>query len=315
MTELVTFGETSLRLSPEGRERFETTEDVRMRVSGTESNVAVAASALGADAIWLSKLPDTPLGHRVDRALRGHGVDTEVAWADPDEGRQGLVFVEQGPEPREGRRLQDRASSAAATVTPGELPMDRVQRADGTFVAGSTLALAGGIVETAEAVLRAAGSGLVAMDLDYRPGLWGGEAARETLEGVFDAVDVLVANESEARTVFDRSGQPREIAHTIASTHDFDTVVITRSERGALVWHDSVIHEREGVDVEAVDPSGQHEAFTGAFLERLLSGAGADEALAHGVASATLTRTLPGAMTTVTEQEVHRLATEFLDGR
>ncbi|PSQ02666.1 2-keto-3-deoxygluconate kinase [Halobacteriales archaeon QS_4_69_31] len=308
MTELVTFGDTSLRFAPLDGERFETTDDVRLRVSGTESNVATAASALGTDVAWLSKLPDNPLGHRVDRTLREYGVETEVAWG---EGRQGLVFSEHGPGPREQRRYQDRTDSAAATVTPGELPMDRVQAADATFVGGSTLSLSGQIVETAEAVLRAAGGGLVALDLDYASGHWTVEAARETLDGVLDAVDVLFANEAEAKTVFDRTGEPRKLAHTIASNHDFETVVITRSEYGALVWHDNVIHERDGREVEAVDPAGQHEAFIGAFLERLLHDGGAGEALTYGVATATLTRTLPGAMTAVTPGEVERLAAEL----
>lgn len=313
MAELVTFGETSLRLAPGDSERFETTSDLRIQVSGTESNVAVAASALGADAVWLSKLPDTPLGHRVERALHQHGVDTEVAWADG--GRQGLEFAEHGPAPRSRRRLQDRASTAAATVTPGELPMDRFQSADATFVAGSTLALSGGIVETAEAVMRAAGGGLVAVDLDYVPGLWSPAEARETLESVFDAVDVLFANEGHIETVFDRTGKPRQLAHTLASEYDFETVVVTRNEHGALAWHDSVIHEQDGVESEAVDASGQHEAFTGAFLERLLSGAGAGDALTYGVASATLTRTMPGAMTTITREEVDALVEDLQPGR
>lgn len=309
MTELVTFGETSLRLSPEDSQRFETAEDVRLRVSGAESNVAVAASALGAEATWLSKLPDTPLGHRVERTLHQHGIETEVAWA--ESGRQGLVFVEHGPDPRSARRLEDREACAAASVTPGELPMDRVQEADATFVAGSTLSLSGGIVETAEAILRAAGSGLVAMDLDYSPGLWSPEEARQTLGGVFDAVDVLLANERQIETVFDRTGEPRKLAHTVANEFDFRTVVVTQSERGALAWHDNVIHEQDGIDVEAVDPAGQHDAFTGAFLERLLDGAGADDALAYGVATATLTRTIPGPMTTITRDEVESLVADL----
>jgi len=313
MTELVTFGETALRLSPSDGERFETTEDVRLRVSGTESNVAVAATSVGAEATWLSKLPDTALGHRVERALHQHGIETEIAWG--EEGRQSLVFDERGSDPRDDRRYEDRSACAASTVTPGELPMDRVQGADATFVAGSTLALSGDIVQTAEAVMRAAGDNLVAMDVDYRPGLWSPDEARETLERVFDAVDVLVANEREAEVLFDRSGNPRQIAHAIASAHDFETVVITRSGLGALAWHDSVIHEQDGVETETVDESGQHAALVGGFLGRVLDGAGVDEALRYGVASATFCRTLPGAMTTATRTEIDDLVDELGTGR
>jgi 2-dehydro-3-deoxygluconokinase len=313
MTELVTFGETALRLSPSDGERFETTEDVRLRVSGTESNVAVAATSVGTDAAWLSKLPETALGRRVERALRQHGVETEVAWGDG--GRQSLVFEERESDPRASRRYEDRTACTAATVTPGELPMDRVQAADATFVAGSTLALSGDIVETAEAVMRAAGNGLVAVDVDYRPGLVAPEAARETLERVFDAVDVLSATEAEIETLFDRSGNPRQVAHAIASEHDFRTVVITRGELGALAWDDNVIHEQDGIETDTVDPSGQHAAFVGGFLGRALAGAGTVEALRYGVASASFCRTLPGPMTTATRAEIDALVGELESGR
>jgi 2-dehydro-3-deoxygluconokinase len=309
MGELVAFGETSLRLSPRDSERFETAADVTLRVSGTESNVAVAASALGAQARWLSKLPDTPLGHRVERALREHGVRTDVAWTDSR--RQGLVFVEYGPDPRESRRFEDRTACAATAVTPGELPMERVQAADATFVAGSTLSLSGEIVQTAEAVMRATDGGPAALDLDYSPELWSPDEARETLAGVFDAVDVLVATERGAKRVFDRTGETRTLAHTIGSEYDFETVVVTRGERGALAWHDSVIHEQTGVEAEAVDAAGQHEAFTGAFLERRIDGVAVDEALRYGVASATLARTVPGPMTTITRDEVETLVADI----
>lgn len=309
MGELVAFGETSLRLSPRDSERFETATDVHLRVSGTESNVAVAASALGAQARWLSKLPDTPLGHRVERALHEHGVRTDVAWTDSR--RQGLVFVEYGPEPRESRRFEDRKACAATAVTPGELPMDRVQAADATFVAGSTLSLSGGVVETAEAVMRATDGGPTVLDLDYSPELWSPDEARETLAGVFGAVDVLVTTERGAQRVFDRTGDTRTLAHTIGSEYDFETVVVTRGERGALAWHDSVIHEQNGVEAEAVDAAGQHEAFTGAFLERRIDGVAVDEALCYGVASATLARTVPGPMTTITRDEVETLVADI----
>jgi 3-oxoacyl-[acyl-carrier-protein] synthase III len=48
MSDLVTFGETMLRLSPPGHERLETTDELEVRAAGAESNVAIAAERLGA---------------------------------------------------------------------------------------------------------------------------------------------------------------------------------------------------------------------------------------------------------------------------
>lgn len=311
MTRLVTFGETALRLTPPGPERLETATDLRLRADGTESNVAVAASRLGTPAVWLSKLPDTPLGKRVLSELHEHGLDTDVVWAD-QVGRQGLSFHEVAPDPRESVSLEDRAGTAAATAKPGELPMTLVTNADAVLVGGSTMALSPNAADTVEAVLRAAG-GTRVLDLDYRPGLWDAAAARERLDGVMDAVDVLIANESDARTIFERSGNPREIIHSIASDGGFEKVVITRSERGAIAVDDNILHEVEAVETDLVDASGQHDAFVGGFLHKQLQEASTEDALHCGVAAAAITRTIPGPMTTMSGAEVERLAAQLGD--
>lgn len=310
MADLVTVGDTSLRLSPEGNERLETATDVRMRTTGTASNVAVAAGRMATDALWLSKLPDSLLGRRVVAELHEHGIETDVAWS--QDGRQGLTFYESAPHPRQTVQIDDRADATAGTMTPGELAMEEVQSAASVFAAGSTMALSSTAAETVQAILRAGGSGsdFAAFDLDYRPSMWSAENARATVTNVFDAVEVLFASEDDVRTVLDRDGQPREMAHTIAADWDFQMVVITRSEYGALAYHDGVIHDRDAIQTEAVDEAGQHEAFIGAFLAQLLEGADTDDALDAGVGMAALTRTVPGPLTTVDRTEVDQLLTD-----
>jgi len=307
MTSLVTFGDASLRLTPTDGERFESTTDLRLGVSGTASNVAVAASQFGVDTLWLSRLPDSALGRRVVGSLHEHGVETDVAWT--DEGRQGLLFTEQGIEPRADRRIGDQSGAAVAATEPGEIPMDRVQRADTVLLAGSTFALSEQAAATCGAVARAGlGGGTVALELDYRADRWPSGPARESLRGTFDAVDVLLGDEESVGAVFDRSGEPRELAHAVASTNDFETVVLRREDGGALAWHDSVIHEQSGVDGEVVDPAGGRGAFTGAVLAGLLADTGIGRALARGVAAAALVRTVPGATASFTPGEIAELA-------
>ncbi len=312
MTRLVTFGETALRIAPPGRERLETATDVRLRVDGTESNVAVAASRLGTPSVWLSKVPETPLGKRVVSALHEHGLDTDVVWAEDDASRQGLSFHESGAGPRRDVSLEDRDGTAAATAATSELPMTLVTNADALFVSGSTMALSANARATVEALLRAA-AGTRVLDLDFRSGLWSAAEAREGMAGVFDAVDILIANEDDAKAIFERSGEPREIVHSIAAEHGFDRVVVTRSDRGAIAVDGDVIHEVAAVETELVDASGQHDAFVGGFLHALLDDRSTETALDYGVATAALTRTIPGSMTTVSPDDVERLVGELGD--
>ncbi|WP_336000689.1 sugar kinase [Halorientalis halophila] len=306
MTQLVTFGEAVLRLSPPQTARLETTERFDVWTTGAASNVAVTASRLGTDATWVSKLADTPLGRRAVSELRGHGLSTEVTWADADESRQGLTFYEHGVEPRESVTVDDRDGTAIGTAEPGGLPMDTVQNAEAVFASGETLALSDTVVETTEAVLRAT-SGTSVLGLDYRPGQWSAEEARETVSGLFPAVDVFVTNVDEAQRVLKQTGKPAEIAHQLANEGDFETVVMTRGEHGALVWHDATIHEQDAVATDAVDVTGQHDAFVGAFLGRRLAGDAIGAALSHGVAAAALSRTVYGPVPTIDPSEVEQV--------
>ena len=318
MTELVTFGETPLRLSPPGKQRLESADTMTVDADGTESNAAVTAQLLDVDSTWVSKLPESPLGRRIVAELEGHGIETDIVWADETDYRQGLVFHESGHPPRESRRWHDRSGSAVATAKPGDLPMDRIQTADAVFTGLTTPALSRDAAETTKAMLRAAhGSGVTtAIDVDYQPGFADPDFLQDVLLELFEHLEVLVANEEKIRTVLDRSGKPRELANSIAAEYDLETVVITRSKRGAVALQDTpgtnVIHERETIDTEPVDDSGQHGAFSGGFLATLADGGDLSEALSYGVATATLVRTVPGPLLTAKRREVDRVVDDVI---
>jgi 2-dehydro-3-deoxygluconokinase len=312
MTELVTFGETPLRLSAPDNRRLTRAERVDLYVDGEESNVAVATSCLGARATWVSKLPDEPAGRRVVADLRRHGIETDVTWT--DDGRVGVVYHEAGATPRPERRWHDRGDAAVASITPGDLPMDRVQSADVVFSGVGTPATSEGAAETTEAMLRAGsgGGGIAALDLDYDPGRHDPGFLGQLLSRLLADADVLFANEDDAREVLDVTGKPRELANTVVAEYDLEIAVITRSEFGAVLMQDTpgtnVIHEREAVETETVDPSGTREAFVGGFLASLAADGDPAEALTYGVATAAVSRTLPGPLLTTTPAAVEPIA-------
>ena len=311
---IVSFGDTALRFATREGERFETAREVGLHVDGISSNAAAVASRLGAEAVWLSKLADTPLGRRAVAELHEHGLETDIAWAAPDSGRQGLTFHESGTPPRESRLLQDRAGTAMATVSPGDFPVGRIQEADAVFTTGSVAALSDEAAETAGALLRSA-PGLRAMDLDFHPGIWSAEAAHDTLEDLFDPVELLFAGEDRAQAVFDRTGSPRELVHTIASDYDFSHVVLTRSEYGVVGYHDGVLHEQDAFETPGSDSAGQHAALVGAVLQQLTAGATTDTALAHGAAAAALARTMTGPLPPIEPGDVEGVVAMDSGGR
>lgn len=305
MSELVTFGEGVLRLTAPDGERLESTREFQARAAGSAPATAIAADRLGADATWLSKLPESPLGHRVERGLRGKGIETQIAWSEG--GRQGTYYVEQAGRPRGVDVHYDLADSAFSTVDANEFGLAAIRDARGFYATGITPAVSGPAREaTANLLGVARQSGTtVAFDVNYRRKMWTPAQARETFEQLFPAVDVLVVAARDARNVLGYEGEdPPSIAHRVAADYDFTTVVVTRGARGAIAWHDSVVHDHEGYETDTTDPIGAGDAFSGAFVARRLQGDDIRDALDYATATAALTRTIPGDVATVSQAEV-----------
>ncbi|MFB6160206.1 MAG: PfkB family carbohydrate kinase [Haloferacaceae archaeon] len=315
MTDLVTFGEAMLRLSPPPGERLAAARSFDAYVGGAESNVAVAAAQLGAEAAWLSKLPNSPLGRRVTRELRGSGVRTGAVWADPDEYRLGTYYLERGSSPRGNEVRYDRAGSAVTTVTPGELPLDVVRDANACYVSGVTPALSDRLRETTGTLLetaREAGTTTV-FDPAYRPQLWSAERARETYEALLPLVDVLVVDEDDAVEVLDTGDRPVKIVNGLQAEYDCGTVVLRRGTRGAIGLREGEVHEQDAVETETVDPTGSGDAFVGGYLTARLRGDDLADALAVGVAAEAVGRTVEGDQLVATRAEVDSLAARAAD--
>ena len=309
MTDLVTFGETMLRLSPPRGERLETTRELDVQAGGAESNVAVGTARLGVDAAWLSKLPDSPLGRRVTGELRSHGVKPRVAWADPDASRLGTYYLEHGGEPRGTGVIYDRADAAITTVTPEELPTGVLEDADRFHTTGITPALSERTAETTAALLRAAGTAGVtrSFDLNYRSKLWAPGAARAAYEELFADIDTLFVPRRDAREVLDRTGDAVEIAHGLASEFGIDTVVVTRGHEGAVALRGGSVYEQEVYEAETFDAIGTGDAFVAGFLAKRLRGGDIPAALEWAAATASLKRTIGGDVAVVTRGDVERV--------
>ncbi|QFU84788.1 bifunctional 2-dehydro-3-deoxygluconokinase/2-dehydro-3-deoxygalactonokinase [Natronorubrum aibiense] len=304
MASLVTFGETMLRLSPPNGTRLETATELDFRSAGAESNVAIAASALGTSAVWLSKLPDSPLGRKVTRDVRSHGVDPHVTWS--DDGRQGTYYLEFGAPPRQIDVIYDRADAAVTTATPDELAVERIRDAEVFFTSGITPALSETLCTTTRALLEEARATetTTAFDLNYRSKLWTAESARETYEELFDLVDLLFVPERDAREVLNIEGSAEMIGKQLRDRHEPATVVVTRGENGALAVDKTGVVEQPVYEAETVDPIGTGDAFVGGYLTRHLEGGSTASALAYGAATAALKRTVEGDHFVGTRSEV-----------
>jgi len=315
--DLVTFGETMIRLSPLNFRRLEQTSLLDVNVGGSELNVAIAAQRLGLGVAYVTRLTNNPLGRMIANKAREHGVDTSyIVWTDDD--RVGTYFVEFGASPRPNSVVYDRRDSAIARIRPGEVDWDAIFKGVKMFhTSGITPALSPTAAEaTKEAVRVARKAGIkVSIDLNYRALLWSQEKAREVMSELVDAADILITTEEDTERVFGiKKDNYEEVAKALAEQFHLGAVAITlretpsvwRNTWTAIAYANGKIHRGPKFDIEVVDRVGSGDSFTGGFLFGYLHD-GPAAAVRYGVAISALKQTNPGDLCWATREETERL--------
>src|SRR5438477_7223120 len=117
-SEVITFGEAMVRLSPPSFRRLEQSRNLDLFVGGAELNTAAALSRLGHSVAWVSRLTDNPLGRLIANRAREAGVSTEhIPWTDDD--RVAAYFLQFGAAPRASSVVYDRKGAAIANIKRG----------------------------------------------------------------------------------------------------------------------------------------------------------------------------------------------------
>jgi 2-dehydro-3-deoxygluconokinase len=275
--DFLTLGETLIRLSPPGLLRLDQTRHVEVGVGGSELNVACLLARLGRRTTWVSRLPEGPLGRVVDGEGRHHGVDmSHVCWV-PD-ARQGLMFFEAGPPPRNAQVIYDRKNSAASGmgIEDADWPaLIGVSRR--VHLSGITPALSEGCKALVLEVAALAGAAKkpLSYDLNFRSTLTTPKEAEAVLAAVAPHTELLVVAERDAQHVLGFTEAGERLAEAIAARYGIPLVALTRApgaETGDIFLARGIIRYAPRYPVEIVDRIGAGDSFTGGLIHGLLDG-------------------------------------------
>lgn len=305
--DVLTLGETMLCLSPPHGARLVQSASFDAWLAGSESNVAAALCVLGKSVTWVSRLPDNPLGRRVEAGLRGGGIDVSgVVWASPHE-RVGIFYYEAGAAPRPATVVYDRAGSAASFLSPAGLPEALFAAHRHLHVSGITPALSPSCAETvADALRRAKAHSMTAsFDVNYRAKLWAPAQAAQALAPLMAQADVLLCSRADAALVFGLSGDAEAQARGLQERFGCPQVVVTAGASGAVGCAGGECVSVPAVPVPVtVERLGSGDAFAAGCLAGFLEGQGMEASLRLGAAAGALKRTVPGDMLAGTRAEI-----------
>src|SRR5215467_3036273 len=316
--DLLTLGETLLRLSPPGNQRLDQARLFEVGVGGSELNVGCLLSRLGGRLAWLSRLPTGPLGRIVDGEARRHGVDTRwVRWI--ENARLGLMFYEPGPLPRTSRVIYDRKYSAASELGFEDAPWEAlVQASAWVHLSGITPALGPSCraLVLHLAALAAAAGRPVSYDLNYRATLTSPAEARAVLEAIAPHLHLLVLAERDAQNVLGFTEAGENLATAIAARYGVLLVALSRppdAEPGTLLLVRGEFRYAPCYAVDVVDRIGAGDSLVAGLIHGLLD-RDPDLAIRFGAFAAAIGLATPGDINYLGHEDVARFHADTIDG-
>ena len=288
--DVVTFGETMIRLTPPLLQRLEQTRTFDIEIGGSESNLSVGLVRLGMRVAWVSRLTSNSLGRMVANELRGYGVDvSHVCWTLHD--RVGVYFLEEGKAPRGSQVIYDRANSAMSRMTPDDLPQDLFQpdRAKILHVSGITLAISETASKTAykAAELAQAAGWKISFDINYRARLWSAEESVAGCHRLAEMADILYMPLRDAQHLYDAPESIEDALKHLRERYSKPNIVLTNGEHGAsAMTANGDIYHQAAFPAEEVGRVGGGDAFVSGFLYGYLTHDTVAEGLLWGTAAA-----------------------------
>lgn len=337
MKKVVTFGEIMMRLNPEGYLRFVQAARFEATYAGGEANVAVSLANYGDQAFFVTKVPDHEIGQCAVNALRNVGVDTSKITRGGT--RLGLYFVEKGASQRGSKVIYDRAASAIALAKREDFDWDDIfSGVDWFHWTGITPALGGDLpIIMMDALKTCKEKGItVSCDLNYRGKLWTREKANQVMSELVPYVDVLIANEEDAKDVFGIEAEGTDImcgklnkeayvsvAEQLTRRFGFKSVAITlrgsisasKNNWAGMLYTDGKAYSSKNYLIKIVDRVGGGDSFGGGLIHAMLKGMSSQDTIEFAVAASCLKQTIEHDFNLVSEREVLALAGGNASGR
>ncbi|WP_299668462.1 sugar kinase [uncultured Polaribacter sp.] len=286
MSQIITFGEVLMRISPVGNRKFIQSNSVEFYFGGTEINVGISIANFGGNVKHISCVSDDFIGDTAISYLNKFDIDTSAIIR--SERPLGVYFLEVGAVMRASAISYNRSHSSFSEIIPTMVNWETsLENGKWFHWTGITPALNKGSQQTLLAGLKLAREkGMtVSADPTYRSGLWKyGENPKEILSelmqystifigGINEMNELLETNYSYANEDFvEASQQLMEKFPSIEKVFDKIRTAINSSwhKIRARMWNGKEFKETEDLDItHIVDRIGTGDAFAAGLIHGL----------------------------------------------
>ena len=339
MSKVVTFGEIMLRLSPPGYQRFGQAQSFDVCYGGTEANVAASLAQFGHQAMFVTKLPQNPIGDAAIGQLKKTGVDCSQIIRGGK--RIGIYFLENGASVRPSSVVYDRQDSAITQAEVHEFDFDSIFKgADLFHISGITPVLSQSAAVLTLTALKKAKEYEVttSFDLNYRARLWTEDISgkQKMLSEMMDYVDICFGNARDAAKCLGYTLPGTDLINgdysicvneenmrKVLEKYQFKCLITTLRKSisasdnvlSAAVCSEEGLYTGSSYPLHIVDRVGGGDSFAAGFLHGYLSEMSLQDSLEFAIAASAIKHTMPGDINYTTENEVIALMNSDGSGR
>jgi len=289
MLDLITIGRSSVDLyGQQTGGRLEDMASFAKYIGGSPTNIAAGSARLGLRSAVITRVGDEHMGRFIREQLEKEGVDTRGVITDPER-LTALVLL--GIRDREHFPLIFyRENCADMALSEDDIDPDFIRRARAICATGTHLSHP----RTEAAVLKAlklarANGARTALDIDYRPNLWGlaghgagesrfiaSEAVTRKLQSTLHLFDLIVGTEEE----FHIAGGSTDTLKALRAVREITdaTLVCKRGPMGAVAFDCEIPddldqgHSGPGFPIEVFNVLGAGDGFMSGLLKGWLTG-------------------------------------------
>ena len=289
MLDVITIGRSSVDLY--GQQiggRLEDMDSFKKAVGGSPTNIAVGCARLGLKAGLITRVGDEHMGRFILEQLQREGVDTSNIAVDRD--RLTALVVLGVRNERDFPLIFYRENCADMALSEAEIDPDYIRSAKGVVITGTHLSRQSPRAACMKAVGIARAAGVkVALDIDYRPNLWGlashadgenrfvaSQDVSRLMQEVVSHCDLVVGTEEEIHVAggsIDTLAALRAIRRVSAAT-----IVLKRGPMGCVIFPEAIPASLDdgvrgaGFAVEVYNVLGAGDAFMAGLLRGWLRG-------------------------------------------
>ncbi|MDH5581576.1 MAG: adenosine kinase [Bdellovibrionales bacterium] len=238
---------------------------------GSAANTIIAVSQLGGDTFYSCKVASDDVGEFYYEDLMSEGVHTNLGDSRPD-GVTGKCLVMVTPD---AERTMNTFLGITASMGTSELCEEEIKNSEYVYLEGYLVTSPTGKSAAIKAREIAQANDVKVAFTFSDPGI-----VNFFKEGLIDImgdkkIDLVFCNEEEAKEFCAQTDVNEAIKTLSTYAH---TVVITRGEKGAMVYTNQEVMEVPTRKVKPVDSNGAGDLFAGSFLYAITHGRNLEEA-------------------------------------